>query len=468
MEQPAAVETHSAELKQELGLGDLVLTQILYVVGSMWVGTAAKLGASHTAFWLLAIAFFYIPLTAVVIYLNRIMPLEGGLYQWAKLGFNEFAGFLVGWNLWLYIILFISSMGVMLSTNLAYAFGPGYSWMSSDKLFITGVTCALVIGLTIVTTLGLSVGKWIQNAGGVTQLMTFAVLLSLPLLCFRKGGLTNYHPFAMALPTVSLFSLNVFGKMSMGAFSGFEYVAILAGECRQPARTIGRSVILAAPVIALMFILGTDSVLAFVNPNHIDLVGPIPQVMSLGFDRLGWAGPISAVVILLLAGRQIGAATLAVAGCTRLPMVAGWDHLLPAWFGKVHPRYRTPVNSTLFVGGMILTLGLVGLLGVGHQEAFQLLDNASGIFYGLAYLVMFALPLFGLRKADERPPAWLRIAALSGFLVTLLYCVLSIFPIIDVPSWFWFAVKIAGVVVCANVLGALLYLAGRKSHAELD
>jgi amino acid transporter len=439
----------------------------LYVVGSAWVGTAAKLGGSHTAFWLLAIVFFYIPLTAVIIYLNRIMPLEGGLYQWAKLGFNEFAGFLVGWNLWLYIILLISTFGVMLSTNLAYALGPDYTWMSADKFFITTVTCVLVVGLTIVTTLGLGVGKWIQNAGGVAQLLTFAILLAMPLLCFRKGGLTNYHPLAITLPAVSLFSLNVFGKMAMGAFSGFEYVAILAGECRQPARTIGRSVLWAAPLIAFMFILGTDSVLAFVHPNQVDLVGPIPQVLSLGFARLGWAGPISALVILMLAGRQIGAATLAVAGCTRLPMVAGWDHLLPAWFGKVHPRYRTPVNSTLFVGGMILTLGLLGLLGVGHQEAFQLLDNASGIFYGLAYLVMFALPLFGLRNATDRPATWLRIAALSGFLVTLLYCVLSIFPIIDVQSWFSFALKISGVVIGANVLGVALYFAGSRRDRML-
>ena len=63
-----------------MGLGDLVLIQILYVVGSAWVATAAKLGSSHTAFWLLAILLFYLPLTTVVVYLNRIMPLEGGLY----------------------------------------------------------------------------------------------------------------------------------------------------------------------------------------------------------------------------------------------------------------------------------------------------------------------------------------------------------------------------------------------------
>lgn len=95
------VEAHSAVFKKELGLTDLMLTQILYIVGLSWVGAAAKLGHSHIVFWLLAIVLFYIPSAIVVIYLNRLMSLEGGLYQWAKLGFNEFIGFLVAWNLWL-------------------------------------------------------------------------------------------------------------------------------------------------------------------------------------------------------------------------------------------------------------------------------------------------------------------------------------------------------------------------------
>ena len=115
------VEQHSAALKKPLGLFDLVLTQILFVVGSSWVGTAAKLGPSHLFFWLLAILLFYIPQAAVVIYLNRLMPLEGGLYQWAKLGFNEFAGFMVAWNIWLLSITVIALGGMFVTTNLSYA-----------------------------------------------------------------------------------------------------------------------------------------------------------------------------------------------------------------------------------------------------------------------------------------------------------------------------------------------------------
>jgi hypothetical protein len=93
-EQERAVESRSAELRKELGLPDLTLTQVLFIVGLPWVGVAAKQGPAHVVLWLAAITFFYLPSAAVVIHLNRAMPLEGGLYQWAKLGFNELTGFL--------------------------------------------------------------------------------------------------------------------------------------------------------------------------------------------------------------------------------------------------------------------------------------------------------------------------------------------------------------------------------------
>src|SRR5262245_66626888 len=91
------VEQQSAALKKPLALRDLVLTQILFVVGSSWVGTAAKLGQAHLFFWLLAILLFYIPQAVVVIYLSRVMPLERGIYQWSKPSFNYFSGFMVDW-----------------------------------------------------------------------------------------------------------------------------------------------------------------------------------------------------------------------------------------------------------------------------------------------------------------------------------------------------------------------------------
>jgi len=123
------VAAQSAVFKKELGLRDLVLMQIVFVVGGSWVGTAAKLGSAQTVYWLLAILLFYLPVAAVVIYLNRLMPLEGGLYQWAKFGFNEFTGFMVAWNLWLLGISVMAATGLVVATNLSYAIGPAAAWL---------------------------------------------------------------------------------------------------------------------------------------------------------------------------------------------------------------------------------------------------------------------------------------------------------------------------------------------------
>src|SRR5689334_19866052 len=167
------VEQQSAGLKKPLGLGDLVLTQILFVVGSAWVGTAAKLGQSHLFFWLLAILLFYIPQAVVVIYLNGKMPLEGGLYQWAKLGFNEFAGFMVAWNLWLLSITVIALGGMFVTTNISYAIGANASWLPNSKLAVSLISCALVAGLAWIAVRGLSLGKWVHNIGGGAMLLAY-------------------------------------------------------------------------------------------------------------------------------------------------------------------------------------------------------------------------------------------------------------------------------------------------------
>src|SRR6266516_2563338 len=179
------VESHSVALKKPLGLRDLVLTQILFVVGSSWVGAAAKLGSAHLFFWLLAILLFYIPQAAVVIYLNRRMPLEGGLYQWAKLGFNEFTGFMVAWNLWLLSVTVIALGGMFVTTNLSYAIGA--TWMPNSKLCVSLISCALVGGLGWTGIRGLSLGKWVHNTGGFAIFLAYGALIVLPFVSLARG-----------------------------------------------------------------------------------------------------------------------------------------------------------------------------------------------------------------------------------------------------------------------------------------
>jgi len=172
------------------------------------------------------------------------------------------------------------------------------------------------------------------------------------------------------------------------------------------------------------------------------------------------------LAIFAMLSIRLAQASVMFGGNTRLPMVAGWDNLLPGWFTEIHAKYKTPVNSILFVGAVTLVMGIVGLIGVGKQEAFQLLWNASGVFYALTYLVMFAIPLVGLRSSGVRIPIWLRIAALSGFLMTLLFVAVSIVPLVEVESRLMFAVKIGGLIIVANLIGLAIYLAARRRRAD--
>src|SRR6476469_9615162 len=146
------VEARSAVFKKELGLFDLVLTQVVFVVGTFWVGWAARLGAEQNVFWILAIITFYLPLAAAVIFLNRLLPLEGGLYQWAKFAFNDFLAFMVAWNLWVFAISILAGIGLVVTTNISYAIGPNAAWMKENKPLVVVVSLLLVIGMVLAAT----------------------------------------------------------------------------------------------------------------------------------------------------------------------------------------------------------------------------------------------------------------------------------------------------------------------------
>jgi glutamate:GABA antiporter len=188
--------------------------------------------------------------------------------------------------------------------------------------------------------------------------------------------------------------------------------------------------------------------------------------LSIGSRPFGIAASVVPIAILMVMCMRMAQASVNFTANTRLPMVAGWDHLLPAWFTKLHAKYRTPVNSILFVGAIMLAVGLAGIVGVGEQEAFQLLQNAAGSFYAISYLVMFAIPIAGLRGVKPSPPLWLKIAAGSGFLMTLLYVVVSVFPIVEVKSQASFTAKVGGVIIAANIIGAAIFLLAEKRRKK--
>lgn len=452
------VEIHSAALKKELRVVDLVGIQILTIVGLSWIGTAGKLGPSHVMFWLPAVLLFYVPAGMVVAHLAKEMPLEGGMYQWAKLRFGPMAGFLVAMNIWLFNILICSTVGLQLIGTAGYTAVPGASGLAANKPAILGLSFAVACSLMLVAWRGLSLGKWLSTAGAFTTVFLFGVVILAAVPHWVDGSWVT-TPIALSAPAVSLLNINILGKMGFGALCGVDSVAVFAGECRSKnvAGAIRKSVGISAPVIAAMMILGTTSVLTFSRPEAIDLLMPPIQVISLAAPRL--AGVAAGLIFLML----LTGGCLCFSVLSRFPMVAGWDHILPEWFSRLDPRYQTPAGSVLFAGVVVVVFAVMANVGAGSQEAYQFLLNAALICYACAYLVMFAIPL---AARGERPSWPLRLAAFSGFGMTLLFVLLSIFPIVDEQNPGLFTAKMVAVVGGLQCAGAWFYRRATRSRTS--
>jgi glutamate:GABA antiporter len=446
-------------LQRQLRLRDLVLAQVLTVVGSAWVGLAAGLGRAQTVVWLLALVSFYLPMAVAVFYLNRAMPLEGGLYVWARRAFGDALGFMTAWNIWLYALSSIATILFQIPSEFSYMVGPSAERLPESHTFVYSLLAVLVTLLAWSAVRGLSLGKWIHNISGSSMILAFSLLIFAPGWALLHGHPVHFAPFTFALPHTDKESLALIGQI-LFASSGLEYIAILAGETHSPARDIGRSVVIATPIIFAMFMLGTGSVLAFHNANPgtaINYIAPIPQTLRLAFAGSGLATLIARFTILLLQIRILGASSYLFTGVTRLPMTAGWDHLAPHWFTRLHPRFRTPANSIYFTAAVVAAMLVFGSLGVRAAEAFDVLNNASTEFYVLAYIAMFAIGLFGAHNLRDHLPGWVIAWCSFGGLTCILILVLNAYPFVDVASPMGFAAKIIGTTVGANLLGFLFY-----------
>ena len=468
---PETPSRANPNLKRQLGLRDLVLTQILCVVGSSWVGVAAGLGRAQSLTWIAAMVVFYLPMAGSVIALNRKMPLEGGLYVWAREAFGELGGFLTAWNIGVYGIVVTASILYAIPTELKYFIGPRAAWLPENHLASLGIVALTVAAITFASVRGLEWGKWIHNIGGAAMIVVFAGLIALPAWTLIKHVPVHWTPFTLAVPHADMRNLALFGQMIFGALCGLEYIAILAGESRQPAEAIGRSVWIASPVICAMFILGTGSVVALVPQGSIDFIAPIPQTMRMALGNRGFGNIVAMTAIVLVEMRLLGAASFLFTGATRLPMAAGWDQLVPAWFTRLHPRWRTPSNSIYFASASVLLLVVLANAGVHAQEAYQLLTNAGQAHYEIAYLSMFALPLAGRAVLRRSVPMWLKFTSIVGFCATCFSLLISAYPFVTVVNAPAYAVKILGTLLFSNLVAVCFFKLrsrARIAHADLS
>jgi amino acid transporter len=460
----AAQAQHS--LKRELRLGDLVLMQVLLILGFTWVGSAAEQGATHAFLWVAGILFLYLPLAGVVMHLSRVIPVEGGSYQWIKAGLSPLAGYLAAANICLYIIAIYGTIGPTMVNSIAYALGPRGAWMMNSNALLVGVGVACLVSVWAINVRGLHLGKIVMNGGAALAVVLGALTMFLLVKRMVSGVPPLNKPFSLAAPAFSIATLNVFTKIAMGGLTGFDNASVFAGECRGARRDLPRSVLVAAPLIALIYVLSTGAMLAWIPAGKMDLAAPIPQLLRAGFGSTGIGAAISVATIAVMTVNSYAGAVAMVGLASRFPMVIAWDRLLPQWWCRLHSKYRTPVKSIGVVSAACIAVQFVSSGGAGGQEMIQIGMGAGIAGLCMMYMMLFGTVLFARKGSPLRPGPFLRLAALSGFVVSLASLPFQVVPQAGVADRWIFALKVGGLFCALNGGAALLYWHGKRSLAR--
>jgi len=460
------------QLGKEMGFWDVLLFNIATVLGPRWIAAAAHNGTSSISLWTIAALFFFVPSALVINELSSRFPHEGGLYVWSKEAFGDFHGFVAGWCYWIYTVFYFPGLLLASASMSAYAIGESGARLEHDRAFLLLVSLGLLLVAVVLNIIGLNIGKWLQNAGGACTYLPLSLLAGVAgLLWLRQGSVTHFSLHNM-MPAWNWDTVNFWSQIAF-AFTGLELVSAMSAEVRDPQRTLPRAVYAAGVLIAAMYIAGTLAVLVLVPAGEVSVTSGVFHAITVGSIALkaGFFGILAAMLVTVGNAGGVGST---VAGIARVPFVVGIDRYLPAAFGKIHPRWKTPYVSILvqaIISGLIL---LISQINETTRGAYQFLVDAAIILYFIPFLYMFAAAIKLVKLPDRRenaqavlipggkPGVW--VISSLGFAIVLIGIIVSLVPPGDSSDKFGFEMKLVGGTVVALAIGLLLYFGG--AHAK--
>lgn len=464
---PSDGKDATPQLRHAMGFGDVVLYLITSGINLQWVATAAAAGPSSIAVWLLAFVVMAVPLSFSVVEMASRYPQEGGMYIWSKRAFGDFAAFMTGWTYWMSNLPFFPGVLYFAAGNALYIAGDRFRGLSgSPAYFIIAALVGLALGL-VPNFHGLQFGKWLSNIGALARWLAMAALLVIGFLAwYRFGPATGFSRGTMT-PELDIRSM-IFWSTLAFALTGVESASLMGDEIKDARRTIPRAIFTAVPIVALTYILGTAAVLVALPPAQLrGLQGPI-EAIDAATRRLGLPG-LTSIAALLITVSALGSVGAWLASVTRLPFVAGLDRYLPAAFGRLHPRWRTPHVSLITLGLALVVCIVLGQAGTSVKGAYDVLVSMTVITTLIPFLFVFAslVKLQGepagpgvIRVPGGRPVATLLGAI--GFATTAASIVLSFLPAPDEPDKALAVAKIVGLTILSTGSGVVVYAWGRR------
>src|SRR5690242_18857077 len=251
----------SPKLVRALRLRDLILFNLVAVLGLRHLGTTAKFGPGSLLMWLIAAVFFFIPQGLAVVELSSRFPKEGGIYFWTKRALGEGHGFLCGWCYWINNVLYYPNLLISTAVIATWVIGKGQSGLADNRAYVLTATLVALWVAVAVNIAGAGRGKWLQNIGALGTYIPATLLVIVGVVAALTSPPANPLTRASLTPHLdNLASLNLWASIAF-AFSGLELSSAIGDELHDAAPTMPRSVIIAAPLIAAAYLLGSGAML---------------------------------------------------------------------------------------------------------------------------------------------------------------------------------------------------------------
>lgn len=458
----------SPQLVRALKLRDLVLFNLVAVLGLRHLGTTAKFGPGSLLMWLIAAIFFFIPQGLAVIELSSRFPKEGGIYFWTKRALGEGHGFLCGWCYWISNVLYYPNLLISAAVIATFIFGKGESGLSDRWAYVLPVTLGALWLAVAINIVGLGAGKWLQNAGGVGSYVPGFILILLGVYGAMTRPAANVLNATTLTPDLSnLPALNLLASIAF-AFAGLELASTMGDEVENPRRNLPRAIFISAPLIAIVYIIGTAAVLWWLPNKDVNVVSGFLQAIKAGADNLSpalrWIPPLCAALYTL---GNIGGVGAWLIGPARVAFVIGLDRYFPKAFGAVHPRWHTPYVAILVQATLATVFLLLSVLGRGTsvEEVYLILLDTQILIYFIPYLYLFIVFLIHRRRGENEADVVMApggaiggwFVGLSGIIITLFAMIVATIPPPDNTNPMIFRLKVIGGALGFILIGGVIY-----------
>lgn len=328
-------------------------------------------------------------LGVVLVQFTKKLPAAGGYYTYISRSIHPRAGWLVAWLFILYaptvggiVSLY---MGNILTQELQANWHLNWPWFPAVFMIVVVVAVALIQyrGVSISGTTLLVLG--LIEMGRVQLLALFAIFNPGP------GGVNfeSYNPGNIGVVGIGGFALAV--VFSMQAFTGWDGAAPLAEETRNPTRNISRAVIGSIIVMGIFLIFVTWAIIIGWGTVQIDKLPTSSELPAIVISKRVW-GPLWWLLLFALLNSTVAVVIACSNMGSRMWYAMARSGSLPHVLTRVHPIYKTPVNTILLQFTVNLVTGLILLLWLGAVNGYFY----ESLVLALAVIVVYALGNVGV------------------------------------------------------------------------